>query len=76
MTKYRIFGKRVLVEKIMTPAKSLMEKEQFKGEVLVLALSDEIVSWGVSVGDKLLVSGMTEFNGECYVHENQIMRWI
>ncbi len=72
----RIFGERLLVEKIMTPPASLMEKEQFKGEVLVLAVGEDAKSWGISEGDKLIVSGMTEFNGECYVHKNQIMRWI
>ena len=76
MKSYKVFGERLLVEKIMTPAASLMEKEQFKGEVLVVAIGEGVKDWGVSEGDKLLVSGMTEFNDECYVHKNQILRWI
>lgn len=76
MTSYKVFGERLLVSKIMTPPASLMEKEQFKGEVLVLAVGEDAKSWGISEGDKLIVSGMTEFNSECYVHKNQIMRWI
>lgn len=60
----------------MTVPKSAMEKEQFNGEVLVLAVGDDAKSWGVVEGDRLIISGMTEFNGECYVHKNQIMRWV
>lgn len=73
---YRVFGDRIMVSKIMSPPKTAMEKEQFKGEVLVLAVGDGAKDWGVVEGDKILVSGHTEFNGECYVHKNQIMRWI
>lgn len=72
----RVFGERILVSKIMTPAASLMEKEQFKGEVLVVAIGEGAKDWGVSEGDKLIVSGQTDFNEETYVHKNQIMRWI
>jgi len=60
----------------MTPAASLMEKEQFKGEVLVLAVGVGAKDWGISEGHKILVSGHTDFNDETYVHKNQIMRWI
>lgn len=74
--RYRVFGERIMVSKIMTVPKAITEKAIFKGEVLVVAVGDEAGSWGVSEGDKLIVSGMTEFNGECYVHKNQIMRWI
>ena len=76
MKKSRIFGERLLVEKIITPAASLMEKEQFKGEVLVLAIGEGAKDWGISEGDKLIVSGHTDFNEETYVHKSQIMRWI
>lgn len=76
MKNYKVFGERLLVEKVMTPAASITQKEQFKGEVLVLAIGEGAKDWGISEGDKLIVSGMTEFNGECYVHKNQIMRWI
>jgi len=76
MKKFNVFGERILVSKIMTPPASLMEKEVFKGEVLVLSVGVEAKGWGISEGDKLIVSGMTEFNGECYVHKNQIMRWV
>lgn len=75
MKNYKIFGERILVEKIMTLGTSVLEKPQFKGEVEVLAVGVEASGWGIEVGDKLIVSGMTDFNGESYVHKNQIMRW-
>jgi hypothetical protein len=75
MKNYKIFGERILVEKVMTQGKSVLDKEQFKGEVKVLAIGEEAVHWGINIGDKLVVSGMTDFNNESYVHKNQIMRW-
>lgn len=76
MTNCKVFGERILVEKLMTPGKSVLDKAEFRGEVLVLAIGEEAKGWGINTNDRLIVSGTMDFNEEVYVHRNQILRWV
>lgn len=72
----RVFGDRLLVERILEKKTVMDSKGEFKGKVKVLAIGDKFdKSHGVQVGDELIVSGDFLVNGESYVIDKQILRW-
>lgn len=72
----RIFGDRILVEKILEKKTAMDSKGEFKGIVKVLAIGDKFdKSYGVQVGDKLFVGGTSDFGNESYIIDKQILRW-
>lgn len=74
MKKIKVFGEKLLVEKIMV--KGDFAKEVFENEVVVLGIGESAKDWGIEEGDKLKISGFSEYNGETYVIKSQILRWV
>ena len=72
----KIFGDRILVEKILEKKTAMDSVGEFKGVVKVLAIGDKFdKSHGVQVGDKLRVGGTSDLLGESYIIDKQILRW-
>ena len=72
----KIFGDRILVEKVLEKKTAMDSKGEFKGIVKVLAIGDKFdKSYGVQVGDKLKVGGTSDFGDESYIIDKQILRW-
>jgi len=72
----RIFGDRLLVERILEKKTAMDSKGEFKGVVKVLAIGDKFdKSHGIQVGDKLRVGGTSDFGDESYIIDKQILRW-
>jgi len=73
--KYRIFGEYILAKKVLTKENVLDKVGTFKNIVEIVALGEEIKSTPLKVGDKVLVGGFREQNGEIYIVESQVIRW-
>jgi hydrogenase maturation factor len=74
-----IFGDRLLVERVLEKKTAMDSKGEFKGVVIVLGIGEDFKQGSkrqVKVGDSLLVTGDFLVNGESYVIDKQILRWI
>lgn len=73
---YKVAGEFFLVEKIHS--KSLLGgKEEFKNVVKILAIGEKATNTSFKVGDRVLVGGCIDGpNGETYIAESQIFRWV
>lgn len=72
----KIFGDKILVEKILEKKTAMDSKGEFKGTVKVLAIGDKFdKSHGVQVEDTLKVGGTSDFGDESYIIDKQILRW-
>ena len=74
MKKIKVFGEKLLVEKIMVEGD--FGKEEFKNEVIVLGIGESAQDWGIKEGDKLKIAGFSEYDKETYVIKSQILRWV
>lgn len=72
-----VFGDQFLVKKIMSKETVMSKEEKFTNVVEILAIGHDIPSdFPISIGDKIIVSGTRDFEGDVYVTVRQLMRKV